>query len=48
MAVNYTGMVNVSQTVLPNMIKRNAGDFIVYGSVARIVVANRFGAYWAT
>ena len=48
MTVNYTGMVNVSQTVLPYMIKRNAGDFIVYGSVAGIVVTNRFGAYGAT
>lgn len=48
MSVNYTGMVNVSQTVLPYMIKRNAGDFIVYGSVAGIVVTNRFGAYGAT
>jgi len=48
MTVNYTGMVNVSQTVLPYMIKRNSGDFIVYGSVAGIVVTNRFGAYGAT
>jgi len=48
MTVNYTGMVNVSQTVLPYMIKRNAGDFIVYGSIAGIVVTNRFGAYGAT
>jgi short-subunit dehydrogenase len=48
MTVNYTGMVNVSQTVLPYMINRNAGDFIVYGSVAGIVVTNRFGAYGAT
>ena len=48
MTTNYTGMVNVSQTVLPCMLKRNAGDFIVYGSVAGIVVTNRFGAYGAT
>ena len=48
MTVNYMGMVNVSQTVLPYMINRNAGDFIVYGSVAGIVVTNRFGAYGAT
>ena len=48
MTVNYTGIVNVSQTVLPYMIKRNSGDFIVYGSVAGIVVTNRFGAYGAT
>ncbi len=48
MTVNYTGMVNVTQTMLPYMIKRNAGDFIVYGSVAGIVVTNRFGAYGAT
>ena len=48
MTTNYTGMVNVSQTVLPYMLKRNAGDFIVYGSVAGIAVTNRFGAYGAT
>lgn len=48
MTTNYMGMVNVSQTVLPCMLNRNAGDFIVYGSVAGIVVTNRFGAYGAT
>ena len=48
MTVNYTGMLNVSQSVLPYMLKRNAGDFIVYGSIAGIVVTNRFGAYGAT
>ena len=48
MTTNYTGMVNVTQTVLPYMLKRNSGDFIVYGSVAGIVVTNRFGAYGAT
>ena len=46
--IGLSGSVNVSQTVLPYMIKRNAGDFIVYGSVAGIVVTNRFGAYGAT
>ena len=48
MSTNYMGMVDVSQTVLPCMLKRNSGDFIVYGSVAGIVVTNRFGAYGAT
>lgn len=48
MGINYVGMVNISQTVLPSMVKRNAGDFIVYGSIAGIVLTNRFGAYGAT
>jgi len=48
MRINYFGMVNISQTVLPYMVGRNAGDFIVYGSIAGIVVSNRFGDYGAT
>lgn len=48
MRINYFGMVNISQTVLPYMVGRNAGDFIVYGSIAGIVVSNRFGAYGAS
>ena len=48
MIVNYFGLVNVSQTVLPYLVERNSGDFIVYGSIAGIVVTNRFGAYGAT
>ena len=48
MTINYFGMVNITTTVLPSMIKRNFGDIIVYGSTAGIVTTNRFGAYGAT
>lgn len=48
MRINYVGMVNMTQTVLPLMFRRKAGDLIVYGSIAGIVVTNRFGAYGAT
>ena len=48
MQINYVGMVNLTQTLLPYMVRRKAGDIIVYGSVAGIVVTNRFGAYGAS
>lgn len=46
--VNYIGMVNTVQTVLPFFLERNSGDIIVYGSIAGIVRSKRFGVYGAT
>lgn len=48
MQVNYCGMVNVCQTILPAMVKRDAGEVILYGSTAGITPMERFGAYGAS
>ncbi|AEV33458.1 short-chain dehydrogenase of unknown substrate specificity [Owenweeksia hongkongensis DSM 17368] len=48
MLINYTGMVNICQTVVPAMLKRNSGDVIIYGSTAGMLVTPKFGAYGAT
>ncbi|SHI30459.1 3-oxoacyl-[acyl-carrier protein] reductase [Mesonia phycicola] len=48
MLINYTGMVNICQTVIPDMLKRNCGDVIIYGSTAGMLVTPKFGAYGAT
>ncbi|WP_289045676.1 SDR family oxidoreductase [uncultured Olleya sp.] len=48
MLINYTGMVNICQTVIPDMLKRNSGDVIIYGSTAGMLVTPKFGAYGAT
>ncbi|WP_339680264.1 SDR family NAD(P)-dependent oxidoreductase [Cyclobacterium marinum] len=41
-------MVNVCQTVVPDMLQRNYGDVIIYGSTAGMIVTAKFGAYGAT
>lgn len=48
MAVNYQGMVNVTQTVLPFLLARNAGQLVVLGSVAGVLPLPHFGAYGAS
>lgn len=48
MLINYCGMVNVCQSVIPKMLKRNTGDVIIYGSTAGIIPSKKFGAYGAT
>ncbi|MCG1037576.1 SDR family NAD(P)-dependent oxidoreductase [Polaribacter sargassicola] len=48
MLINYHGMVNICQTVIPDMLKRNSGDVIIYGSTAGMIVTSKFGAYGAT
>lgn len=48
MLINYTGMVNICQTVVPDMLKRNSGDVIIYGSTAGMLITPKFGAYGAT
>ena len=48
MQVNYCGMINVCQTILPSMVDRDAGEVILYGSTAGITPMKRFGAYGAS
>jgi|TARA_B110000503_G_scaffold886_1_gene1189 short-subunit dehydrogenase len=48
MAVNYGGMVNVVQTVLQDMLTRDAGEVIVFGSIGGAVPVPDCGAYCAT
>jgi len=48
MEINYGGMINVCQTVVPKMLERNVGDVIIYGSTAGLVPATRFGGYGVT
>ena len=48
MAVNYGGTVNVVQTVLPDMLARDAGEVIVFGSTGGLVPVPDCGAYCAT
>ena len=48
MFINYGGMINVIQTIVPRMLARNKGDVIIYGSTAGLVPVSRFGAYGAT
>lgn len=48
MTINYCGMVNICQTIIPGMLKRNVGDVIIYGSTAGIVRLSKFGGYGAS
>jgi NAD(P)-dependent dehydrogenase (short-subunit alcohol dehydrogenase family) len=48
MHVNYFGTLNVLMTTLPKMVKRNSGDFIVFGSVAGHALTPHLGAYCAS
>lgn len=48
MAVNYGGTVNVVQTILQNMLARDAGEIIVFGSTGGAVPVPQCGAYCAS
>jgi NAD(P)-dependent dehydrogenase (short-subunit alcohol dehydrogenase family) len=48
MRINYEGTVNLTYAVLPKMIARDGGDFIVFSSVAAYVPAPHLGAYAAS
>ncbi len=48
MAINYGGLVNISQAVLPGMIERGRGDFISFASMAGQIPMLLTGAYSAT
>lgn len=48
MQVNHIGMTNVCQTVLPDMVARNEGEVVLYGSTAGLMPVPRFGTYGVT
>lgn len=48
MAINYGGLVNVTQAVLPGMLERGRGDFISFASMAGLIPMLLTGAYSAT
>jgi len=48
MDINYFGMVHCVKAVLPEMLKRNSGDVILYGSTAGETGCHRMGAYNAS
>lgn len=48
MQVNYGGMVNVCQTVIPAMVQRDRGEVILYGSSVGIMPMARLGGYGAS
>jgi NAD(P)-dependent dehydrogenase (short-subunit alcohol dehydrogenase family) len=48
MAINYGGLVNITQAVLPRMLSRGQGDFISFASMAGLIPMLLTGAYSAT
>ena len=48
MAINYGGLVNITQAVLPGMLERGKGDFVSFASMAGIITMLMTGAYTAT
>lgn len=48
MAINYGGLVNVTQAVLPGMLARGRGDFVSFASMAGLIPMLLTGAYSAT
>ena len=48
MEINYGGLVNITQAVLPGMLERGRGDFVSFASMAGIIPMLLTGAYTAT
>lgn len=48
MAINYGGLVNITQAVLPGMLARGKGDFVSFASMAGWIPMLKTGAYTAT
>ena len=48
MAINYGGLVNITQAVLPGMLQRGRGDFVSFASMAGIIPMLLTGAYTAS
>jgi NAD(P)-dependent dehydrogenase (short-subunit alcohol dehydrogenase family) len=48
MAINYGGLVNITQAVLPGMLQRGHGDFVSFASMAAIIPMLYTGAYTAS
>ncbi|MCB1705018.1 MAG: SDR family NAD(P)-dependent oxidoreductase [Halioglobus sp.] len=48
MAINYGGLVNITQAVLPGMLQRGRGDFVSFASMAGLIPMLLTGAYTAS
>lgn len=48
MEINYGGLVNITQAVMPGMVQRGHGDFVSFASMAGIIPMLLTGAYTAT
>ncbi|QFU75785.1 SDR family NAD(P)-dependent oxidoreductase [Halioglobus maricola] len=48
MAINYGGLVNITQAVLPGMLEQGRGDFVSFASMAGWIPMLKTGAYSAT
>ncbi len=48
MDINYGGLVNIAQAVLPGMVQRGSGDFVSFASMAGWIPMLKTGAYSAT
>ena len=48
MAIDYGGLVNITQAVLPGMLQRGHGDFVSFASMAAIIPMLYTGAYTAS
>lgn len=48
MSINYMGMVNICQSVIPKMLHRDKGEVVIYGSTAGRVKLRKFGGYGAS
>jgi len=48
MAINYGGLVNITQAVVPGMLARGRGDFVSFASMAGIIPMLMTGGYTAT
>jgi len=48
MAINYSGLVNVTMATLPGMLERGRGDLVNFSSMAGWVPIIHFGAYNAS
>lgn len=48
MQINFAGTVYMIQAVLPSMLERDAGEMIVFGSIAGQAIVPSMGTYCAT
>ena len=48
MQINYGGTVNIAHAIIPNMLKKNSGQIVFFGSIAGQVLNTGLGTYSAT
>ena len=48
MQINYAGTLYMIHSILPSMLERNAGEMLIFGSIAGQALVPRLGAYCAT